>query len=60
MWSREEALAEVTAVEVVELPFSPSQANFETLQEEFGAHPNGRVVRLGESYRGSLSGVGRE
>ena len=44
MWSREEALAEVTAVEVVELPFSPSQANFETLQEEFGAHPNGRVV----------------
>lgn len=47
MWSREEALAEVTAVEVVELPFSPSQANFETLQEEFGAHPNGRVVQLG-------------
>ena len=47
MWSREEALAEVTAVEVVELPFSPSQANFETLQEEFGAHPNGRVVGLG-------------
>ena len=42
MWSREEALAEVTAVEVVELPFSPSQANFETLQEEFGVHPNGQ------------------
>ena len=47
MWSREEALAEITAVEVVELPFSPSQANFETLQEEFGVHPNGRVVGLG-------------
>lgn len=42
MWSREEALAEITAVEVVELPFSPSQANFETLQEEFGVHPNGK------------------
>lgn len=47
MWSREEALAEVTAVEVVELPFSPSQANFETLQEEFGAHPNGKMAQLG-------------
>ena len=47
MWSREEALAEVTAVEVVELPFSPSQANFETLQEEFGAHPNGKIAQLG-------------
>ncbi|KAL9950542.1 hypothetical protein ACROYT_G043054 [Oculina patagonica] len=46
MWSREEALAEVTAVEVVELPFSPSQANFETLQEEFGAHPNDDVVSM--------------
>lgn len=44
MWSREEALADITAVEVVELPFSPSQANFETLQEEFGAHPNGRAL----------------
>ena len=42
MWSREEALAEITAVDVVELPFSPSQQNFETLQEEFGAHPNGK------------------
>lgn len=42
MWSREEALAEVTAVDVIELPFSPSQQNFETLQEEFGAHPNGK------------------
>ena len=41
-WSREEALAIVTATEIVELPFSPSQANFETLQEEFGAHPNGK------------------
>lgn len=41
MWSREEALADVTAVDVVELPFSPSQQNFETLQEEFGVHPNG-------------------
>lgn len=41
MWSREEALADVTAVDVVELPFSPSQQNFETLQEEFGIHPNG-------------------
>ena len=38
MWSREEALADVTAVDVVELPFSPSQQNFETLQEEFGVH----------------------
>ena len=44
MWSREEALADITAVEVVELPFSPSQANFETLQEEFGVHPNGRAL----------------
>lgn len=42
MWLREEALADVTAVDVVELPFSPSQQNFETLQEEFGAHPNGK------------------
>ena len=42
MWSREEALAAVTAVDVVELPFSPSQQNFETLQEEFGDHSNGR------------------
>lgn len=41
MWSREEALAEITAVDVVELPFSPSQQNFETLQEEFGDHSNG-------------------
>ena len=41
MWSREEALASITAVDVIELPFSPSQANFETLQEEFGAHPDG-------------------
>ena len=56
MWSREEALAEVTAVEVVELPFSPSQANFETLQEEFGAHPNGMVLQLGCDilYSGSV------
>ena len=46
MWSREEALAEVTAVDVVELPFSPSQQNFETLQEEFGAHPNGKKNRI--------------
>ena len=43
MWSREEALAEITAVDVVELPFSPSQQNFETLQEEFGVHPNGKL-----------------
>ena len=53
MWSREEALADVTAVEVVELPFSPSQANFETLQEEFGVHPNGKSVycqRLLDKY----------
>ena len=42
MWSREEALADITAVDVVELPFSPSQQNFETLQEEFGVHPNGK------------------
>ncbi|EDO46898.1 predicted protein [Nematostella vectensis] len=46
MWSREEALAEVTAVDVVELPFSPAQANFNTLQEEFGAHPNDDVLSM--------------
>lgn len=46
MWSREEALADITAVEVVELPFSPSQANFETLQEEFGAHPNDDILSM--------------
>lgn len=41
-WTREEALASITAVDIIELPFSPSQANFETLQEEFGAQPNGK------------------
>ncbi|XP_029195823.2 ER membrane protein complex subunit 1-like [Acropora millepora] len=46
MWSREEALAAVTAVDVVELPFSPSQQNFETLQEEFGDHSNGDVLSM--------------
>ncbi|XP_068727259.1 ER membrane protein complex subunit 1-like [Montipora capricornis] len=46
MWSREEALATITAVDVVELPFSPSQQNFETLEEEFGAHPNDDVLSM--------------
>lgn len=45
-WLREEALAMITATEIVELPFSPSQANFETLQEEFGAHPNGNCIAV--------------
>jgi hypothetical protein len=43
MWSREEALAGIAAVDVVELPFSPAQANFDTLQEEFGSNLNGTV-----------------
>ena len=43
VWSREEALASITAVDIIELPFSPSQANFETLQEEFGGKPDGKA-----------------
>ena len=44
MWLRDESLATITAVEMVELPFSPSQSNFESLQEEFGHHHNGKLV----------------
>ena len=41
-WTREESLASITAVEMVELPVSPQQANFEALQREFGYHHDGR------------------
>lgn len=41
-WTREESLASVTAVEMVELPVSPKQANFEALQREFGYHHDGK------------------
>jgi hypothetical protein len=40
-WTREESLASITAVEMVELPVSPQQANFEALQREFGYHHDG-------------------
>lgn len=46
MWSREEALAGISAVDAVELPFSPAQANFDTLQEEFGSNPNGNFSKF--------------
>ena len=38
-WTREESLA---SVEMVELPVSPKQANFEALQREFGYHHDGK------------------
>ena len=41
-WTREESLAAITAVEMVELPVSPQQANFEALQREFGYHHDGK------------------
>ena len=39
-WSREEALAHVLAVEMVDLPVAPSLANME---EEFGSTSPGRL-----------------
>lgn len=41
-WTREESLATITAVEMIELPVSPRQANFEALQREFGYHHDGK------------------
>ena len=41
-WTREESLSSITAVEMIELPVSPQQANFEALQREFGYHHDGK------------------
>lgn len=43
LWIREESLATITAAEMVELPVSPQQANFEALQKEFGHHHDGNT-----------------
>lgn len=43
LWTREESLASITAVEMVELPVSPKQANFEALRKEFGYYHDGKV-----------------
>ncbi|XP_028413058.1 ER membrane protein complex subunit 1-like [Dendronephthya gigantea] len=45
-WTREESLASITAVEMIELPVSPQQANFEALQREFGYHHDGKVFSM--------------
>ena len=50
IWTREESLASITAVEMVELPVSPKQANFEALQKEFGYHHDGRHYKT--SWKG--------
>ena len=42
LWTREESMATITAVEMIELPVSPQQANFEALQREFGYHHDGK------------------
>ncbi len=49
-WTREESLACITAVEMVELPVSPQQANFEALQREFGYHHDGKRKILDVTY----------
>ena len=53
-WTREESLASITAVEMVELPVSPQQANFEALQSEFGYHHDGKILTLYSNFNKTL------
>ena len=41
LWNREEALAGITSVEMIELPAATSASKLELLHEEFAAVPNG-------------------
>ena len=46
LWSREEALAGITSVEMIELPASTSASKLELLHEEFATLPNGMITIL--------------
>ena len=43
LWKREEALAGITSVEMIELPAATSASKLELLHEEFATFPNGRI-----------------
>lgn len=43
LWKREEALAGITSVEMIELPAATSASKLELLHEEFAAIPNGLI-----------------
>ena len=43
LWNREEALAGITSVEMIELPAATSASKLELLHEEFAARPNGLI-----------------
>ena len=46
LWKREEALAGITSVEMIELPAATSASKLELLHEEFAALPNGKVLLI--------------
>ena len=47
LWEREEALAGIAAVEMIELPASTSASKLELLHEEFASFPNGKMFHSG-------------
>ena len=57
LWSREEALAGITSVEMIELPASTSASKLELLHEEFQTLPNGMTITLS---RDAIVIVGQE
>lgn len=56
LWNREEALAGITSVEMIELPAATSASKLELLHEEFAAVPNGEISsQVSQFYKLSTS-----